>query len=92
MDDKPLTQKQKDEVQALLKQYLQSAGFTTRKITDTPTDDLAVVPRKYVTMNGDTSSRPTASVVGQRYFDTDLNQPVWVGNGFAWVDATGTPA
>lgn len=70
--------------------YLQQSAFIGRKLTDTPTDNLQVVPRKYVTMNGPSSTRPTASVIGQRYFDTSLGngKPIyWNGTGF--VDATG---
>lgn len=40
---------------------------------------------------GTTTNRPTltANDVGYRYFDTDLNKPIWF-NGTGWVDATGT--
>jgi len=34
---------------------------------------------------GTTSQRPTTSLVGQEYFDTTLNRPVW-WNGSIWVD------
>ncbi|ELZ99737.1 hypothetical protein E6P09_14255 [Haloferax mediterranei ATCC 33500] len=36
-----------------------------------------------------TANRPSSPVVGQRFFDTDLGQPIWY-DGSAWVDATGT--
>lgn len=39
--------------------------------------------------NGVTGSRPPGPVVGQQYFDTTLNIPIWF-NGTDWVDATGT--
>lgn len=85
-----------EELKKLIKETvraeLQSGFFTARKLTDTPTDNLMVVNRKYVTNNGPTTNRPTASVIGQPYFDTDLNQPVWTGNGFEWVDSSGNPA
>lgn len=76
-------------------EQLKSGLFTSRKLTDTPTDSLQVVNRKYVTLNGATASRPTSSVVGQFYFDTTLaagnGRPVWYGpNG--WVDSTGSAA
>lgn len=73
----------------IVKTYLSATGFTARKITDTPTDNLSVVNRGYVTMNGTTSNRPTGSVLGQSYFDTTLGKPVW-WNGTSFVDATGT--
>lgn len=43
--------------------------------------------------NGVTASRPTSPVVGQQYYDTTLNKPIWCKVGGAsptWVDATGT--
>jgi len=86
-------QRQIDErIKAMVPQILKGSGFTDRKVTDIPTDSLQVVNRKYVTMNGTTANRPTSSVIGQRYFDTTLNKPVWVGNSFTWVDSSGSPA
>ncbi len=38
---------------------------------------------------GTTANRPSTSITGFNYFDTDLNKPIWY-NGSAWVDATGT--
>lgn len=80
-------------IQELMPKYLKASAFTDRKITDIPTDSLEVVNRRYVTLNGATSARPTASVIGQRYFDTSLasgrGKPVW-WNGTGFVDATGT--
>jgi hypothetical protein len=35
------------------------------------------------------SSRPSNPVEGQRFFDTDLGQPIWY-DGTDWVDATGS--
>jgi hypothetical protein len=81
----------KDDILDIIREYNRSSGFTDRKLTDTPTDALAIVNRRYVTLNGPTASRPTASVIGQRYFDTTLNKPVWYGNS-GWVDATGSSA
>ena len=39
---------------------------------------------------GTTAQRPTTACIGYRYFDTTLNQPIWMGSA-DWVDATGTP-
>lgn len=83
----------KSAIIQIIREYNKSTGFSDRKLTDTPTDALAVVNRKYVTNNGPTSGRPTASVVGQQYFDTTLASGrgktiTWNGTGF--VDATGT--
>lgn len=79
-----------ERVKKVVPSYLQGTGFSARKLTDTPTDSNQVVSRKYVTLNGNTASRPTSSVIGQSYFDTQINQPVW-WNGSTFVDATGTP-
>ena len=70
---------------------LKTDMFTQRKLTDTPTDALQVVNRKFVTMNGTTSLRPVSSILGQFYFDTSLGYPVW-WNGSTWVKYDGTAA
>lgn len=38
---------------------------------------------------GSTEGRPPEPRVGQQYFDTTLNKPIFF-SGTAWVDATGT--
>lgn len=78
------------KIEAGVKKVLGSTGFTARKITDTPTDALQVVNRKFVTANGATASRSTAPVIGQFFFDTSIGKPVW-WNGSGWVLATGSP-
>lgn len=41
-------------------------------------------------LSGTTSKRPTICVVGQMYFDTTLNKPIWRNkDNNGWVDATG---
>ena len=62
--------------------------FSDRKLTDTPTDALAVVPRKYVTRSSTTANRPTTSILGEFYFDTTAGLPVW-WNGTNYQDAAG---
>ena len=74
-----------------MRDYLKSSSFTDRKLTDTPTDTLSIVNRKYVTLNGATANRPVSSVTGQFYFDTTLGKPVW-WDGSKFVDATGAAA
>jgi len=75
-----------------VKKYIdkQDKGFS-KKIGDTPTDALQLVPRSYVTANG--TVRPRSSVVGQFFLDTTLasgrGKPIW-WNGTGWVDATGS--
>lgn len=80
-----------ERVRKLVPEYLKSSAFTDRKLTDTPTDSLSVVNRKFVTLNGATGSRPTSSILGQFYFDTSLGYPVW-WNGSTWVKYDGTAA
>lgn len=76
-----------------LPDYMKSTGFTDRWITDTPTDALQVVNRKYITSNGTVAARPTSPVVGQPYLATDTNIPMtytasgWV-NGVASIVAS----
>lgn len=76
-----------DEVIEIINQYLQSGAFTSRIIGDTPTDTNQLTPRKWVTLNGASSARPTSSIIGQRYYDTTINKPIWA-DGNHWRDAT----
>lgn len=82
-----------DKIRAVVTDFLQSGAFIKRKITDTPTEALSFVNRKYVTLNGISGNRPTSSVIGQSYFDTSLasgrGKPVW-WNGTGFVDGTGS--
>ena len=75
MDKKQLT---KEDVTKIIQDYLKSAGFIERKLTDTPTDSLQVVNRKYVTLNGTVANRPVSSVatIGQPYYATDTGIPM----------------
>ncbi len=89
--DNDLDKKIEDKLKEFLPKYLQQAAFTDRKLTDTPTDNLSVVNRKYVTNNG--TVRPTSSVMGQPFLDMSLasgrGKPIY-WNGTGWIDATGT--
>ena len=75
-------------IQEEVKIQLKGVLFSARKLTDTPTDALQVVPRKYVTRNSTTALRPTTSVLGEQYFDTTANLPSW-WNGTNFQDAAG---
>lgn len=83
----------KKEIKAMIlltvQEYAKSSAFTDRKLTDVPTDDLAVVNRRYVTSNGTFALRPRGAVTGQPYFSTDLGYPTFY-NGTNWVSATGS--
>lgn len=82
---------QKIEIQNIVKEYLKTSAFTGRKLTDTPTDDLQVVPRKYVNLNGTVANRPKSSVasVGQSYFATDTAIPMTYSVG-GWRNGSGS--
>ncbi len=93
MNENDINRMIEEKATEVMKKYLQSNAFTLHKITDTPTDALQVVNRRYVTLNGVSANRPTSSVIGQQYFDTSLASGrgktiTWNGTGF--VDATGT--
>jgi hypothetical protein len=68
------------------------AHFSTRKLGDTPTDELQLTPKKYVTMNGSVAGRPTTSVasVGQFYLATDTNVPMWYTTNKNWINGVGS--
>ncbi len=78
-----------EEVVKIVRQYNKTNAFTDRKLTDSPTDDLSVVNRKYVNMNGTTAQRPSSPVTGQQYFETTIGRPVFY-NGTNWVDGAGS--
>ena len=73
------------------KHLLASGLFVSRKITDTPTDSLQVVNRKYVNMNGTVASRPNSSVatIGQSFYATDTNIPMTF-DGTNWRNGVGS--
>lgn len=73
----------------IVKQYLGGQAFIDRQVTDTPTEAFSIVNRKFVTQNGSTSQRPTSSITGLQYYDTDLQKPVY-WSGTTWKDSQGT--
>lgn len=83
-----------DELKKLIddriKVFFQRSGFTQKKVTDTPTEGLAIVNRSYVNLYGSIAGAPTSSVVGQRYFATDLNYLVVKNSNYRWVNGTGS--
>lgn len=90
MENEQLIKLIDERINKVVPQYLQSNAFTDRKLTDTPTDDLMVVPRKYVNAFGTT--RPTSSVMGQHFLDMNLasgrgKDITW--NSIGWIDGTG---
>lgn len=69
----------------LLREKVSDAAFDKNFII-LKNELLAFEDRMYAT--GSTVGRPLQPRVGQQYFDTTLNKPVFF-SGTAWVDATG---
>ena len=69
----------------LLREKVSDAAFDKNFII-LKNELLAFEDRMYAT--GSTVGRPLEPKVGQQYFDTTLNKPVFF-SGTAWVDATG---
>jgi len=80
-----------EDVTRAIDKYMRGRAFTQHKVTDTPTDALQVVPRKYVDLNGTVANRPNSSVanVGQFYYSTDTNIPMWF-SGTNWRNGVGS--
>lgn len=79
------------KVKKVIDVYLKNGAFSVRKITDTPTDNLMVVNRKYVNLYGTTAQRPSASVFGQKFFDTTIGRPIYINPITGkWVDGAGS--
>jgi len=89
MQDSDLDKKIDERSLKIVKNFLSMSGFTSEKIADNPGDRNQVTPRKYVTRNSTTALRPTSSVLGEFYFDTTVNKPVW-WNGTNYQDASGS--
>lgn len=67
----------KREVEKIANQVL--TNNFGKRIGDTPTDALQLVPRKYVNLNGTLALRPASvlAVTGQQYYATDINVPLF---------------
>lgn len=92
MDDiNKMTQMIDERVRKLVPEILKSSAFTDRKLTDTPTDALSVVNRKFVTLNGTVANRPVSSVatIGQFYLANDTGIPMTYSAG-GWRNGIGS--
>ncbi len=76
MEENDIKKLIKEEV---VKEVSKQQGFTARKTTDTPTDYLSLVNRRFVTLSSNLTARPVSSVavVAQFFFDTTANTPIW---------------
>jgi hypothetical protein len=83
-----------DEITTLDGVVLKKDGSVPLDNTYTPANDQDIATKDYVDTairvgnSGDTASRPTTPVVGEQYYDTDLELPIWY-NGSDWKDAAG---
>ena len=78
MDEKE--KKQIEEIALkVVQDYNKTISFIDRKTTDTPTDAFSLVNRRFVTLSSNLGARPVSSVavVGQRFFNTTSNIPIW---------------
>lgn len=64
----------------------------SKRIGDTPTDDLQLTPRKYVNLYSSVASLPQPSVIGQQVFITDAGNgsPAWRRQDGKWVNGVGS--
>ena len=85
------TEEVKKLVDETVLKFMKLPGFTSHKITDTPTDTLSIVNRRFVTLNGSVVSRVSSSVatVGRFYLDTESNIPMWKVSA-GWVNGVGS--
>ena len=91
MEQEALKKLIQEETLKVVRDYMKTSAFTDRKLTDTPTDALSVVNRRYTNLNGVVASRPASSVatVGQRYFATDTNITMTF-NTTGWYNGSGS--
>lgn len=80
-----------ERIRKIVPEILKGSAFTDRKLGDTPTDNLSLVPRKYVTNNGVVANRPVSSVatLGQPYLATDTGIPMTKVAG-GWANGVGS--
>lgn len=80
----------KEEIKKLVNMFTRKTF--DKRIGDTPSDSLQLVPARYVNMYGSIAGRPAsvAAAVGQQYFATDLGKPIFFGSNDQWVDSTGS--
>lgn len=85
----------KEEIEKVIleaiRTYDKNQGFSDRKVTDTPTDALSLVNRRFVTLSSNLTARPVSSVavVGQRFFDLTNNVPIWYTTA-GWRNSVGS--
>ena len=90
-----MNEEQKRQIEEIvlkvIEKYNKSLAFVDRKLTDTPNDAFSLVNRRFVTLSSNIGARPAYSVatVGQRFFDTTNNIPIFFTNG-GWRNSVGS--
>ena len=89
--DEQIKKEIKQVITETIREYNRSSAFNGRTLTDTPTDALSVVNRKFVTLSSNLGARPVSSVavVGQRFFDLTNNVPIWYTTA-GWRNSVGS--
>ena len=84
--DSELSKKVNNEV---LDNYITFSIDSTSNVELPTVKTLNNIDLEYKT-SGTTAERPTSCIVGQMYFDIDLNRPIWRNsNNNGWVDSNG---
>lgn len=84
-----MKEQDRKEVEKIVKDTFKR--FSNRRVGDTPTDNLQLVPRKYVNLNGTLAKRPASvlAITGQQYYATDINVPLFF-DGSKWRNGVGS--
>ena len=89
--DKETEKKVEEIALKVIQKYNKTGAFTDRKLTDTPTDALSLVNRRFVTLSSNIGARPVSSVaiVGQPFFDLTSSIPMTYSVG-GWRNGVGS--
>ncbi len=68
--------------------FIQCSNRYSSIVNDTDTMKNNVFESSLKDRHGTTANRPTPHYIGERYFDTTINKPIW-WTGIEWVDALG---
>lgn len=69
----------------VVEKYDRTSAFSKERYTDTPSDALSIVNRRFVTLNGSVAGRPNSSVATVGQFYLAGTQPMWF-TGTSWVN------
>lgn len=85
-----LEDKDKKEIVKIIE--IETRHTFDKRVGDTPNDALQLTPRKYVNLYGSIAGRPAsvAATVGQQYFSTTNNFPIFFTPNNNWVNGAGS--